>query len=194
MNDKTLLAPPGAGLPALELLVSRLGFRVLRTTLSRRRSQDWLCYETNRVLAVARDLPVEQLTRQVLIPRIAGLEDSSRNWSVAMVLQHLAIVDAGIGEILGALSEDKAFGRETRVADVKPASAAGQEQLARLEQALAAYLKQVAAIKDLHTVRRHAHPWVGPMNGHGWHTFAALHTMVHRRQLETIVRRLKKHP
>lgn len=194
MNDKILLDPPGAGLPTLELLASRLGFRALRTTLSRRRSQEWLCYETRRVLATVRELPVEQLQRQVLIPRLAGLEDSSRNWSAAMVLQHLAIVDTEIGQILGALSEGEAFARETRIADVKPTTDAGQELLVQLEQALSTYLGQVAAIKDLHTVRRHAHPWFGPLNGHGWHTLAAMHTMVHRRQLDAIVRRLKKRP
>lgn len=194
MNDKALLAPPGAGLPTVELLLSRLGFRVLRRTLSRRRIQDWLCSETERVLATARELPLEQMKRQVLIQRVTGLEDNSRNWSAAMVLQHLVIVDTGISEILSALSEDYAFEREVRIADVKPTSDAGQEQLGHLEHALMAYLGQVATIKNLHTVRRHAHPWFGPLNGHGWHTLAALHTMIHRRQLDAIVRILKEHP
>lgn len=130
MNDKAALAPPGAGLPPLELLVSRLGFRALRTSLSRRRLQAWLCYETERLVATARTLPQDQWQRQVLIPRIAGLEDNSRNWSAAMVLQHVVIVDTEIREILTALSEGKALGRETRIAEVKPISNAGQEQLA----------------------------------------------------------------
>lgn len=194
MNDKAALAPPGAGLPPLELLVSRLGFRALRTSLSRRRLQAWLCYETERLVATARTLPQDQWQRQVLIPRIAGLEDNSRNWSAAMVLQHVVIVDTEIREILTALSEGKALGRETRIAEVKPISNAGQEQLAQVEQALAAYLERIATIKGLHTVRRHAHPWFGPLDGHGWHTLAAVHTMIHRRQLESVVRIIKKSP
>lgn len=194
MNDKALLAPPGTGLPTMELLLSRLGFRVLRSTLTRRRIQDWLCSETRRVLATARELPLEQMKRQVLIQRLTGLEDNSRNWSAAMVLQHLVIVDTGISELLGALSENKAFEREVRIADVKPTFDAGQEQLVHLERALMAYLGQVAAIKNLHTARRHAHPWFGPLDGHGWHTLAALHTMIHRRQLDAIVRILKENP
>ncbi len=194
MDDKTLLAPPGAGLPASELLLSRAGFSVLRGILTRRRIQGWLCSETHKVLVLIRQLPMEQMKRQVLIPRLMGLEDSSRNWSAAMVLQHLVIVDSGIGELLSALSENQAFDREVRIADVKPTPDAGQEQLAYLESALEAYLRQVAAVKNLHTARRHAHPWFGPLDGHGWHTLAALHTMIHRRQLEAITRVLKERP
>lgn len=194
MNDKALLAPPGAGLPTLELLLSRAGLSILRSILTRRRIQGWLCSETGKVLALARQLPLEQMKRQVLIRRPTGLEDSSRNWSAAMVLQHLVIVDTGIGEILGALSENQAFEHEVRIADLKPTPDAGQEQLAGLESALKAYLGRVAAVKHLHTARRHPHPWFGPMDGHGWHTLAALHTMIHRRQLEAITRILKERP
>lgn len=194
MNHKTSLAPPGAGLPATELLLSRLGFRILRSTLTRNRIQDWLCAETRRVLAIAGELSSEQVKRQVLIPRLAGLEDSSRNWSAAMVVQHLVIVGTGIGDLLRALGEDKAFEREVRIADVKPTPDAAREQMGYLENALIAYLDQVAAIENLHTVHRHAHPWFGPLDAHGWHTLAALHTMIHRRQLNAIVRTLNEHP
>jgi hypothetical protein len=140
------------------------------------------------VLATARELSLEQLKHQVLIPRLTGLEDSSRNWSAAMVLQHLVIVNTGIAELIATLSEDKSFEREVQIADVKPIPDAGQEQLSLLEQSLKGYLAQVAAIKTLHTVRRHAHPWFGLLNGHDWHTLAALHTAIHRRQLDAIVR------
>ena len=193
MNDNNLLAPPGAGLPTMELFVCRLGFRVLRSTLTRHRTQDWLYSETRKVLATARELPLEQLKHQVLIQKLTGLEDNSRNWSAAMVLQHLVIVNTGIGDLLCALSEDKAFEREVRIADVKPTADAGQEQLASLEHALMAYQEKVASIKNLYTSRRHAHPWFGPLDSHGWHTLAALHTMIHRRQLDAIVHILKKH-
>lgn len=194
MNDETVLAPPGAGLPALELWVSRIGFGLLRTILSRRHLDDWLCAETCKVLAIAGGLSSTQMKRQVLIPRLTGLEDSSRNWSAAMVLQHLVIVDAGIGELLGVLDQNQDFGREVRIADVKPAPEAGEEQLPLLESAHKAYTGCVAAVVNLHTARRHAHPWFGRLDGHGWHALAAVHTMIHRRQLEAIGRFFKEHP
>jgi hypothetical protein len=102
MNDKVLLVPPGAGLPPLELWASKIGFGILRNTLNRRRIEDWLRNETSLVLAISRALSPEQMKREVLIPRLTGLEESIKNWSAAMVLQHLVIVDTGIGELIGA--------------------------------------------------------------------------------------------
>lgn len=188
MDDQAQLAPPGAGLPRLELWVSRTGFGVLRNALSRRQIEGWLRIETRKVLAIAGKLSPEQIKRQVLIPRPTGLEDSSRNWSAAMVLQHLVIVDTGIGELITALAQSQPFGREVRIADVKPTPDAGREQLALLEGALQTYIARVTAVANLHTATRHAHPWFGPLDGHGWHTLAALHTMIHRRQLDAVTK------
>lgn len=188
MDDKVILAPPGAGLPPLELWVARTGLGVLRNTLSRRQIEGWLRIETRKVLAIARKLSPEQMKRQVLIPKPIGLEDSSRNWSAAMVLQHLVIVDAGIGEVVAALAKNQTFGREVRIADVKPSPDAGQEQLKFLDEALQTYIDRVAGVENLHTAARHAHPWFGPLDGHGWHTLAALHTMIHRRQLYAVTK------
>lgn len=39
----------------------------------------------------------------VLIDRVVGIEDSSRYWSVFMVLDHLRIVDEGMTQIIQAL-------------------------------------------------------------------------------------------
>lgn len=194
MTDKVLLAPPGAGLPGLELVLARSGFRALRAVLGRDRIRDWLASETRKVLSLARDLPADAMRRPVLIRRPAGLEDSSRNWSAAMVVQHLVIVDTGIGEVIAALSDNRAFEREVRIADVKPAADAGPEQLACLAGAVETYLARLAAIADLRTARRHAHPWFGSLDGHGWHVLAAVHTLIHRRQLEAIVRVLRNAP
>ena len=190
MHEPPRLAPPGAGLPPLEGLFARAGFHVLRAMLGRNRIRAWLCAETKRVLALARSLPEAQLRQRILIPRLAGLEDSSRYWSAAMVLQHLVIVDTGIGQLVQALCDYREFGREVRIAEVKPAPEAGSEQFARLEAALATYLDIEGGIARLNRSGRHAHPWFGELDGHGWHTLAALHTLIHRRQLESIVQRL----
>lgn len=189
-----LLAPPGAGLPLLELWVSRTGLGVLRSTLDRRQIEGWLRSETSKVLAIARKLSPTQMKQKTLVPRPIGLEDSSRNWSAAMVLQHLVIVDTGIGELITALAQKKAFEREVRIAEVKPNPDAGREQLELLDDALETYTERVAAVENLSTAGRHAHPWFGPLDGHGWHTLAALHTMIHRRQLSAITKVCRERP
>ncbi len=189
MENRPKLQQPGAGLPAFDLWISRMGLGFLRTVLSRSRIEHLLRAETAKVLNSVRKLSAEQLKQQVLIPRLTGIEDSSRDWSAAMVLQHLVIVDTGISELIVALSHNQTHEQEVRIADVKPDVNAGQEQLPHLEDAVQTYLNRVATVENLHTEERHAHPWFGEMNAHGWHALAALHTMIHRRQLDAIIGR-----
>lgn len=187
MNEEHNLEQPGAGLSVLDLWISKIGLNALRSFLSRRRIEKLLCVETNKVLTAARGLSPEQLKQQVLAPRLIGIEDSSRFWSAAMVLQHLVIVDTGISELIVALADHKTHEQEVRIADVKPSTDAGQEQLSYLDEAVQTYLDRVATVDDLYTEGRHAHPWFGEMDANGWHTLAALHTIIHRRQLESII-------
>src|SRR5262245_52115078 len=90
-DPQAQLQPPGAGLPAFELFVSRAGLRLLKLFVSREGASRWFRTEADRVLALARSLDPADATRRVLIPRLAGLEDSSRYWSVCMTLEHLCI-------------------------------------------------------------------------------------------------------
>jgi hypothetical protein len=74
---------------------------------------------------LARSVAATQGTVRVLINRIAGIEDSSRYWSVFIVLDHLRIVDEGITRIVEELTNDRPFAREVRIQDVKPSIDAG---------------------------------------------------------------------
>jgi hypothetical protein len=187
MNDSVKLAPPGAGLPALERLLSLAALRGLRALPGRATLSRWLRHETRITLALAARLPEAQAHQPVLVPRPTGLEDSSRHWSAGMVLQHLVIVTEGIHGIAQALADDAGFEREVRIAEVKPQPGAGPEQGPLLQAAVDRYLAQIDALPTLRTAARHAHPWFGPLDLHGWHALAAMHAFAHRRQLARIV-------
>lgn len=193
MNPKPDLAPPGAGLPTLERLLSSAFLQSLRALLSKDALSRWLRRETEMALALAASLPDALASEPVLLPRVTGLEDSSRCWSANMVLQHLVIVDTGIRQLAEALSGNTAFGREVRIAEVKPTPEAGAEQQGLLRAAVDDYLRLVATLGDLRTPLRHAHPWFGELDLRGWHALAAMHTMAHRRQLQRIVAQQSKH-
>lgn len=196
MKNKALkkgfeLAPPGAGLPAIERqLASALlqGARVLcgKATLNR-----WLRRETSRAIALAASLPPALARQRVLLPRLTGLEDSSRYWSANMVLQHLFIVTSGIRQISEMLAKDQAFGRQVRIAEVKPAANAGPEEQKYLQAAVDDYVALLDSLGELHGHGRHSHPWFGPLDLRGWHALSALHATAHRRQIEQIVELLQ---
>jgi hypothetical protein len=186
------LQPPGAGLPAVELFVSRVGFRLLNLFVSRKGASAWFRDEADRILALARSLSPTSAARRVLIPRLSGLEDSSRYWSVCMTLEHLVIVDSAISGVIESLVAGVVPTREVSTADVKPRPTADVAVIDRFEATARDYLARVEAISELRTKVSYRHPWFGPLNGLGWHRLAALHHRIHRKQVERIIRLLPR--
>jgi hypothetical protein len=186
------LQPPGAGLPYAELLLARAGLRLARLLLSRDRAAARFRAEGDIALRLARSLPPADAARRVLVPRLWGLEDSSRFWSVFMVLDHLTIVNDAVAAIIEHLAAGRPFPRAIGIADVKPRPGAGPGALDELDRADRAYLAATGAVGDLRTRLTYPHPWFGPLDGHGWHCLAALHQTIHRRQVERIIRKLRR--
>jgi hypothetical protein len=97
--ENVRLAAPGAGLPFLEHLISRYyWFPKFCKNTTWDQAHALFQKQGARLLQLARALPESQRTIRVLIPRVPGIEDSSRHWSVAMVLEHLMIVGKLMGE------------------------------------------------------------------------------------------------
>lgn len=182
------LDAPGAGLPAVELAWLKIMFRVACRLISKRTGLSWFQHEGNKIIALVRQIPPLRGTIPVLIKRIVGIEDSSRYWSAFMVLDHLRIVDEGITQIVTALTDDRLFGQEVRIQDVKPSPQSGPEAIDRFCDAVANYESTIDQLGMLGRTMLHAHPWFGPMTAHDWHCLAAIHHWVHRRQLERIVK------
>ena len=184
------LQPPGAGLPAPELFVARIRFKLLNLFLSRKGANRWFRDEADRILALVRSLKPEDATRRVLIPRLRGLEDSSRYWSVCMTLEHLVIVDSAITSVIEALVAGVVPPREASTAAVKPSPTADGAAIDRFEATARDYLTRVDRLSDLRTKISYRHPWFGPLSALGWHRMAALHHRIHRKQVERIIRLL----
>jgi len=127
-------------------------------------------------------------TRQVLVRRFAGIEESSRDWSGAMLLEHLAIV----GRHVIALTEALCAGRPStwvlRTRDVKPAGAlTRQESAAAFEAMVRAYVELVRSEGiAFRSPMRHQHPWFGALRIKQWLAFMTLHHMVHVPHMEAI--------
>jgi len=91
------LDKPGAGLPLIELAVAKyIMFPMLRSLASKEKAIDVFAEESEKIIALIAELKSDLLTERRLIPRLKGLEDSSRYWSVAMTIEHLVIVAAAL--------------------------------------------------------------------------------------------------
>lgn len=187
------LQAPGAGIPKLELLIAKhiiFPLRFKKTSVATAIAE--FREESDRILQLARGVSPEQLSERRLIPRLQGLEDSSRYWSIAMAMEHLAIVGGGTRGILVALSRNQTNLPKRGTADVKPSTDLDAQQiLMRFEKVVDDFIRTAEKTDfDKYPEARHPHPWFGPLTAKQWLVFAAPHQKIHRRQIEEIVARL----
>lgn len=181
------LAAPGAGLPRIELFIGRRLFarRLRRGT----RESFTASFQAERaaIAALVKSCGPESAARHVLIERVRGMEDSSRNWSVWTTLDHLRIVNGGITRTIGALARGVVPPGKASTAAVKPSPDVTGAVISEYESSCDAFLAQVAAVNDLKTTARFAHPWFGPLDAFGWVAMAGNHMGIHRVQMERII-------
>jgi hypothetical protein len=187
------LAKPGAGLPFHEWFVSKYFLfpkRFKNTTPEQAIRQFEI--ESKLILKLARSIPAEQLTERRLVPRLRGLEDSSRFWSVAMAVEHLVIAGGGVGRIVQNLSENNTNIPRVTIPEIKPQTTVdASKALADFETMTADFIATASSL-DVNKFpnAKHPHPWFGPLNAHQWLTFAAPHQSIHRAQMKEIIQRL----
>ncbi|MCB1233095.1 MAG: DinB family protein [Verrucomicrobiae bacterium] len=190
ISEGPRLDPPGAGLPPLELAIGRRLFAFTRWRGSRESFDVRIDGEREAIeRLVARCSEVER-SRPVLIPRPRGLEDSSRNWSVWMTLDHLRITNDVFAMVIKSLAAGRVPQREASTADVKPSAEVSNEVETAFAASCDRLLETVDGVGDLRTKANYAHPWFGPLDASGWHALAAVHLGLHRGQIEKILERL----
>ncbi|MDR3403035.1 MAG: DinB family protein [Chthoniobacter sp.] len=184
------LAAPGAGLPLLEAWFARLFIRpLLRRRYSRETALDAIEQTATRLLKKTAPLSPEQLTTPKLIPRLRGLEDSSRFWSPSMVLEHLSITGRGTIRMVIQLTNEQRPTRAVSTATVKPT---GRDPMEVREEFAALHRgarQEIAAAAGAEwNGLSHAHPWFGPLNATDWLRMMAMHLQLHENQLNLVLK------
>lgn len=187
------LKPPGAGLPLTQRLLLRYyvgPFVSAKTPWEESRQRfDKI---NQKILAMIDGLTNEQLFRKVLVPSIPGLEDSSRYWSIAMTLEHLAIVGHGISMIIEDLTQGRKPAVEIDIARLKPLGLQTPEQA--LETYKAFCFERIAKLDDnlgnINSEITKKHPWFGEMDAQQWMWLLASHHMIHYQQIKEIKKQL----
>ena len=193
MNTPTIptLDPPGAGLPSIELWIARQIFRMKRWLGSRDAFTAQFIAERQAIDQIISNVNPSSRSQRVLIPRLRGLEDSSRFWSVWMTLEHLRITNSVFTAVIKGLSDGHRPKKQASTADVKPRDGVGSEVESAFQESCDQLLSTVATLRDLHSSVTYAHPWFGEMDAAAWHALAATHMGIHRSQIDAISSRLK---
>lgn len=196
-KQSSTLAPPGAGIAREQILVAKhILLPLYRLTHPWNSIPALLRAQCDQLLsdftAELRTDP-ERTTRRVLIPPTPGLEDNSRDYSLAMVLDHLRRINTRMIEVVTSLASSQPLPQgPDRIADFKPdpgVTAAVAEPYRAVTHALADFIAALptAARRATGTV---PHPWFGPLTLAQWVPFIAMHQGIHIRQWKRICARL----
>lgn len=192
-NTEPKLAPPGAGIPWPQGLVLKYfiaPFIAGRTNWSV--SEERFDKLTIKILKELEGLNAVEQSTKVLVPPQAGLEDSSRYWSIAMVLEHLVIVGNGISYAISELTSDRLPQGTADTATVKPIGAISASQsVAEFKKFTQTdYKNLVSGLKNKNSKLRFRHPWFGMITAKQWFWVLAVHHRLHLKQIREIKKRL----
>lgn len=187
------LGKSGAGLSSARVLLAKhIFFPILNRFLSWEKAWDIFDKEGQKIIELASTLNKEQLFERVLVPKLFGLEDNSRYYSVAMVLEHLLMVGGALQIRIPILSKGKKLNKYIKIEDVKPYKEIDENVIEKFEEFLATYREKLEKnIEDIHINNTSMHPWFGEFNPKQWSILAVVHQTIHRRQIEAILRGLK---
>lgn len=188
------LAAPGAGLPAAQAFFLRhVLFPAFCLVTPWDKAVRLFLGEGERVAAAAGSLTAQQLGLPVLVRAPMGIEDSSRYWSAAMVLEHLIEVGSRISTGVVELMQSRAASVKADIADVKPKGLNNEQIVSRYRSFLTEYeTKVMSRTGDRRARNTQPHPWFGELNPHQWVCLGAIHQQIHRRQLERIIAGLQR--
>ena len=186
------LEKAGAGISATKKLVATyVMFPLLNYFISWEKAWDIYDKEGEKVVRMASSLSQEQLFERVLVPRLFGLEDNSRYYSVAMVIEHLLIVGKALQVRIPILSQGKKLKGHVKIEDVKPYTEIDVNIVEAFQTFLSSYREELEMhTGDIHIDNRSEHPWFGEFNPKQWSILGMVHQTVHRRQIEAIIKKL----
>lgn len=185
------LEPPGAGLPATERMILRAALGLGSIVVSDRFILNRFAQESDMLYQIADHDNSYDVFQKLLIPRVIGIEDSSRDWSILMILEHLCLANVDIMNAIVALSEGIVPRGEIAVEFYKPRENVDIDVLDRYLEINSRYVETVGQIVEqrggLSGPLRYAHPWFGMLTAHQWHCLACVHQQVHRRQAKKLI-------
>ncbi|MDD5159404.1 MAG: hypothetical protein PHI47_05095 [Sulfuricurvum sp.] len=184
---------PGDGLPRGEFLLIRLLLIPLVRTFFTWQIAFWLFKREARIIiSLLEGLEEVERLQQVVIDKTFAIEDHSRQFSLNMVIEHLCITGRKVMGIITALSEEREYSEIVTIAGVKPfANRSGT--LDDFKAFIDEYQTFFNALPKYHSKMTKPHPWFYSFNNFDWNSFMYMHTFIHRRQIQAIIKALKEH-
>jgi hypothetical protein len=186
------LGKAGAGLSkGRAFFLKYLGFPVLNSLITWDRALTIFEKEGESIVQLANSVSNDRLKERVLVPKLFGLEDNSRYYSIAMVLRHLLIVGNALQERIPSLSQGKKLEKEIKIEEYKPYEVIDDNIIQEYEDFFKGFREALESkVDNIYLENSHEHPWFGNLKAKEWAVMGAIHQIVHRRQIEAIIKDL----
>jgi hypothetical protein len=143
--------------------------------------------------ALVDGLPAEALRTPVKVPKMRGIDENMREWSILDVLEHNTIVNRSITAIVCQLANDEPLSGPATIDPkdgVMPTGSVDEGILETFLESIESHRKRVAALKTLRGSRTSNHPVFGPFDAHKWNCMFPFHLGLHLNQVKFIAERL----
>lgn len=186
--DQPQLEKPGAGLPFLEALMVRWYIGPYQSRKNdAQKNLRLFSMAGARILKEAASVPEDKRDQKVLVPRMKGVEDSSRFWCANEVLEHLMITGEGMRAVIKSLADNKPIDYVVRIENFKPKDKyKGTDARSDFKKFLDETVSQLETLKIEDEGLTHLHPWLGRFNALQWTWLLAGHNGLHLQQLQAI--------
>ncbi|MFA6742081.1 MAG: hypothetical protein WCR78_11410 [Arcobacteraceae bacterium] len=181
----------GAGLPQIErLFIKRVLVPSIRIVCTWNIALYMIKREVNIIEKLIKSFDEETLQKRVLIKRAFAIEDHSRDYSINMTLEHLRIAGTNIMSVIDALSNEKEFPEDITIQAVKPKDNR-KDEADFFFHFMKTYEEYIKKHKKNYSKKTKKHPWFVNFNNFDWSCFMYMHTFIHRRQIQAIIKELK---
>lgn len=181
----------GEGLPYIEqMFIKFFLIPSVRVLFTWRISLILLKREVSIIKKLVDNLPKDKLQQQVLIQRAFAIEDHSRDYSVNMTLEHLTIAGNAVMLVIKTLTKEEPFDKPIKIEAVKPTQNT-EEEHKKFFEFMQNYTKYIEKHPRNQSKMTKKHPWFVEFNNCDWASFMFMHTFIHRRQIEAIIKEIK---
>ena len=185
-------AKAGDGLPSFEKAIIRfLLIPVVRLLMTWNIALVLVKRERRLIEKLVLSLDEKQRDKKVKINRVFAIEEHSSNFSVNMVCEHLYIAGGAVMKVIDTLSNEREFKRDIKIEDVKP-KGIDKNALRNFLDFMHKYETYIKFHKKHQSKQTKAHPWFINFNNSDWACFMFMHTFIHRRQIQEIIKVLKE--
>jgi len=121
------------------------------------------------------------------VPRLIGIDCRSTNWSVVMVIEHLAVFNADVLKIIRSLQREVEPRGVIEMSDYDPAGDGDWEAIDIFRQSVNELSWLISGDAPITSGAMFRHPWYGRLTAHQWLCCVALHQGAHLRHVRKIV-------